>query len=112
MSSSDCQEWFDLLKSKKRLDRERALNQLRSLVTPKRLDEASDFKTSIESKILEVILSLATPWEERQGGLLAAGIMIQAAVASEHFCETIKGVIQLYLEDPESRVRMAAGQDP
>ena len=107
MSSFDCQDWFGLLTSKKRLDRERALNQLRSLLTPVRLDEASD---SIESKILEIILSLATPWEERQGGLLAAGILIQAAAASEHFCETVKGEIPLYLEDPESRVRIAAGQ--
>jgi hypothetical protein len=35
--------------------------------------------------------------------------MIQTGVASQQFCDKIKGEIPLFLEDPESRIRIAAG---
>ena len=98
-------EWLILLRSKKRLDRENGLNKLKLLLQ----DVQDDVIVSIETKLLELVLSLTSPWEERHGGLLAAGIMIQAGAASQQFCDKIKGEIPLFLEDPESRIRIAAG---
>lgn len=99
-------EWLTLLRSKKRLDREKGLNQLKLMVTSSPVEGQCD---KIEGELLGLILSLVGPWEERHGGLLAAGIMIQTGAASQKFCEKIKGEIPLFLEDSESRVRMAAG---
>ena len=103
-------DWLTLLRSKRRLDREKALEQLKLLLSPAHLEKTKDTQASIESKVLELVLSLTTPWEERHGGLLAAGILIQATAASQSFCDTIKGEIPLYLEDSVSRVRIAAGK--
>ena len=102
-------DWLTLLRSKKRLDREKGLNQLKLLLQVPNQDIQDDVVLSIETKLLELVLSLTSPWEERHGGLLAAGIMIQAGTASQQFCDKIKGEIPLFLEDPESRIRMAAG---
>ena len=94
-----------LLRSKKRLDRENGLSKLKLLLQ----DVQDEVIVSIEAKLLELVLSLISPWEERHGGLLAAGIMIQTGAASQQFCDRIKGEIPLFLEDPESRIRIAAG---
>ena len=102
-------DWLTLLRSKKRLDREKGLNQLKLLLQVPNQDIQDDVVVSVETKLLELVLSLTSPWEERHGGLLAAGIMIQAGTASQQFCDKIKGEIPLFLEDPESRIRMAAG---
>ena len=98
-------EWLLLLRSKKRLDRENGLSKLKLLLQ----DVQDDNIVSIEAKLLELVLSLVSPWEERHGGLLAAGIVIQTGAASQHFCDKIKGEIPLFLEDPESRIRIGAG---
>ena len=100
-------DWLTLLHSKRILDREKGLNQLKQLLCSELQQHAQN---SIESQLLNLILSLAAPWEERHGGLLAAGVMIQTGAASQQFCEKIKGEIPLFLEDSESRVRMAAGE--
>ena len=100
---------FTLLRSKKKLDRERGLNQLKVQIIPSLPGVQCDEKNFIEDELLRLVLSLAAPWEERHGGLLAAGILIQTGAASQHFCNKIKGEIPLFLEDSESRVRMAAG---
>ena len=98
-------DWFLLIRSKKRLDREKGLGQLKVM-----LSKSSDIQfEQIESELLSLVLSLASPWEERHGGLLASGIMIHTGTASQQFCDRIKGEIPLFLEDSESRVRMAAG---
>ena len=103
-------DWLTLLHSKKRLDREKGLNKLKLLLQGPRGEDIQDNSVaSIEAKLLELVLSLTSPWEERHGGLLAAGILIQTGAASQQFRDKIKGKIPLFLEDPESRIRMAAG---
>ena len=103
-------DWLTLLRSRKRLDREKGLNKLKLLLQVP--NEDAVVTVSIETKLLELVLSLTSPWEERHGGLLAAGILIQTGTASQQFCDKIKGEIPLFLEDPESRIRMAAGIRP
>ena len=103
-------DWLTLLGSKKRLDREKGLNKLKLLLqVPANEGTQDNVLLSIEAKLLELVLSLTSPWEERHGGLLAAGMVIQTGTASQQFCDRIKGEIPLFLEDPESRIRMAAG---
>ena len=101
--------WLPLIRSKKRLDREKGISQLELMLNQSISDIQSEDKNEIESELLRLVLSLTSPWEERHGGLLASGIMIHSGTASQQFCDRIKGEIPLFLEDSESRVRMAAG---
>lgn len=102
-------DWASLLGSKKKLDREKSLNKLREVLHAPSLQ--TDEKTSIEGHITQLLTqSLASPWEEKHGGLMAAGVMVQEGYASEQFCERMKGEVPLFLEDAEYRVRLAAGE--
>ena len=102
--------WLPLIRSKKRLDRENGLSQLKLMLNQSVSDIQSEDKIQIESELLRLVLSLDSTWEERHGGLLASGIVINTGNASQRFCDTIKGEIPVFLEDSESRIRMAAGR--
>ena len=98
-------EWLNLLRSRKKLDRERGLSQLKSVLETEFLEEEE--KSKLESCIFDLLSSLTAPWEEKHGGLMAAGVLVPTA--SERFCDLVKGEIPLLLEHQESRIRLAAG---
>ena len=101
-------QWFTLIRSKKRLDREKGVNKLKEILNSSVL--RVEYDDLVEKQLVDIILSLSAPWEERHGGLLAAGVIIQNKAASKQFCESIKAGIPLFLEDSESRIRIAAGE--
>ena len=98
-------EWLTLLRSKKRLEREKGLLQLKVIVEGGSLEEGE--RKRLETTICDRLSSLITPWEEKHGGILAAVLLVSSA--SNEFCRRIRGEIPLLLEDEESRVRLAAG---
>lgn len=99
-------EWLGLLQSKKRLDRERGLQELKQLVDEGRLHGEERGKS--EEDVLELITSLSSSWEAKHGGLMATTVLLPHA--SRDFCDKLKGEIPLLLEYDESRVRLAAGE--
>ena len=103
--SEEGRSWLTLLQSKKRLDRERGLQQLQVLVDGECLSDGERKKA--EGDILEIVTSLSCSWEAKHGGLMAASVLLPKA--SQNFVEKLKGDVPLLLEYDESRVRLAAG---
>ena len=99
-------KWQSLLQSKKRLERERGLAELKVLVEGGRLGDEGE-RREREGQILELVTSLTYPWEAKHGGVMAACILLTNA--SEEFYEKLKGEVPLLLEHNESRIRIAAG---
>ena len=106
VTASEEPEWLALLRSRKKLDRERGLSQLKAVLDTECLEE--DEKNKLESCIFGLFSSPAAPWEEKHGGLMAAVVLVPTA--SERFCDLVKGEIPLLLEHQESRIRLTAGQ--
>ena len=95
-------EWLVLLQSKRRLDREKGLQQLQQQVNESKLGE--DERRESER---ELVSSLTSSWETKHGGLMAASVLLPGS--SPQFVEKMKGEVPLLLEYDESRVRLAAG---
>lgn len=95
--------WLSLLQSKKRLERERGLSQLKELVEGGRLGGQEER----EEQVFQLVSSLTCPWEAKHGGLMAAGVLL--AHASGEFAERLQGEVLLLLEHDESRIRLATG---
>ena len=104
-SESTKKSWLSLLQSKKRLEREKGLHELRLQVEEGRLGEEERWKS--EDAVLELVTSLTCSWEAKHGGLMAACVLLPKA--QEQFCEKLKEEVPLLLEHNESRVRLAAG---
>ena len=105
--STQSQEWTALLSSKKRIDREKGLAALKTLLTP---DISEEDKKSIESHVISLLTTLVGPWEDKHGGLMAAALILESGVASSDFTAQVKSVLPILLEEEESRVRIAAGE--
>ena len=105
MSSHSQGEWLVLLQSKRRLDREKGLQQLQQQVNEGKLGE--DERRESEREVLELVTSLTSSWETKHGGLMAASLLLPGA--SPQFVEKMKREVPLLLEYDESRVRLAAG---
>lgn len=104
-SDSQSQGWLVLLQSKKRLERERGLQELQLQVDNGRLGEEE--RRKCEGPILELVTSLTCSWEAKHGAIMAACILLPNM--SEEAVKKLKGEIPLLLEHNESRVRLAAG---
>jgi hypothetical protein len=98
--------WLVLVQSKKRLDREKGLQQLQELVNDGTLGEEE--RREGEREVSDLVTSLTSPWEAKHGGLMAAAVLLPGA--SPQFMEKMKGEVPLLLEYDESRVRLAAGE--
>ena len=94
------------MQSKKRLDREKGLQQLQESVNEGRLGEEERRKG--EREVSELVTSVTSPWEAKHGGLMAATVLLPGA--SPQFIDKMKGEVPLLLEYNESRVRLAAGE--
>ena len=93
-------DWLPLLRSKKKLDREKGLTQLKAILGSGPLEESE--RERLETCAFELISSLISPWEEKHGGLMAAALLVP--LASEGFCEKIKGEVPLLMENHDYRV--------
>ena len=98
--------WLALVQSKKRLDREKGLQQLQESVNEGRLGEEE--RREGERVVSDLVTSLTSPWEAKHGGLMASTVLLPGA--SPQFMEKMKGEVPLLLEYDESRVRLAAGE--
>ena len=98
--------WLALVQSKKRLDREKGLQQLQESVNEGRLGEEE--RREGERVVSDLVTSLTSPWEAKHGGLMAAKVLLPGA--SPQFMGKLKGEVPLLLEYDESRVRLAAGE--
>jgi len=109
-------EWKELLKSGKKLDRERGVELLRNEYVAA---DDSD-RTRIEEYILLVLRSADIRWEETQGALLAAKVVLtsntenenvaECAVSDSEFVSEVKLYTVVFLEHPEYAVRITAGE--
>ena len=106
-TSENTQEWTVLLSSKRRLDREKGLTALKTLLASSNL-QAED-KEKIETHVLSLITSLVRPWEDRHGGLMATALILESGVATSGFSRQVTSSVPLLLEEKESRVRIATG---
>ena len=106
MSTTEHIPWLALVQSKKRLDRERGLQELQQCVKEGILEEEE--RRESEREVSELVTSLTSTWEAKHGGLMAATVLLPGA--SPGFMEKMKGEIPVLLEYDESRVRLAAGE--
>lgn len=106
-SEESRQEWTVLLSSKRRLDREKGLTALKTLLASSNLQPED--KEKIEAHVLTLITSLVGPWEDRHGGLMATGLILESGVATSGFSRQVTSSVPLLLEETESRVRIATG---
>ncbi|XP_064405972.1 uncharacterized protein LOC135351009 [Halichondria panicea] len=107
-SEESRQEWTVLLSSKRRLDREKGLTALKTLLASSNLQPED--KEKIEAHVLTLITSLVGPWEDRHGGLMATGLILESGVATSSFSRQVTSSVPLLLEETESRVRIATGE--
>ncbi len=101
------EEWTVLLSSKKRLDREKGLAAMKTQLAAQDLREED--KKSIETHILFLVTSMIGPWEDKHGGLMATGLILESGVGSSGFSDQVRSTLPILLEETESRVRIAAG---
>jgi len=107
-------EWKELLRSGKKLEREHGVELLRNVYAAA---DDSD-KTRIQKYILDTLRSTDIRWEETQGALLAAKMILtwnsQSVSASEtaesEFVSDVKLNAVALLEHPEYAVRITAGK--
>ena len=100
-------EWTSLIASKKRLDREKGLEVLKTLLTSP--DIKQEEKNAIETHLTSLITSVVGPWEDRHGGLMATGLVLDTGTGSNDFIRQVNSTVPILLEEEESRVRIAAG---
>jgi len=108
-------EWKELLRSGKNLEREHGAELLRSAYAA--AEDAE--KTRIEIYILDILQSTDIRWEEKQGALLAAKVILTSSSQNENaagyaksdsqFVSEVKSNAVALLEHPEYAVRITAG---
>ncbi len=74
-----------------------------------RPDLREEDKKSIETHILSLVTSMIGPWEDKHGGLMATGLILESGVGSSEFSDQVRSTLPILLEETESRVRIAAG---
>jgi len=109
-------EWKKLLGSSKKLERERGVELLRNVYVA--ADDSE--RTSVEGYILNALRSTEIRWEETQGALLAAKMIVtpnsqnenatQCAKSDSKFVSELKLNVVTLLEHPEYAVRLTAGE--
>ena len=107
----DFDEALTLLHSHLKLDRDRGLDLLkRNLQDTEHEPQTDDLIRNLRAKILGYIEpSTASTWETRQGGLLAAKLIVSSKLADENFVEIVRVRAMALTHDNEARVRQAAG---
>lgn len=102
------EEVLSLLQSHLKLDRDRALEQLKESLQG--LQGSENVIASLRTKILGYVSSSASSsWETRQGGLLGAKVIIAGKRGDENFMEEMRVQALRLTQDEEARVRQAAG---
>lgn len=101
--------------SKRRLEREKAVSQLRLyLMTQVKKEQMEEVSNKIKEFIVE-LLSMSTRWEARHGGLLLLVVYIKWLYQkvrqpnAEYIYQMTKECLQ-HLQDKEVRLRLAAGK--
>ena len=107
----DFEEALTLLHSHQKLERDRGLDLLKqNLQDTKQEAQTDDIIGNLCAKILGYIDPAATAtWETRQGGLLAAQLIVSSKLADEDFVEIVRVRAMALTHDNEARVRQAAG---
>ena len=105
MAALEEADWVPLLRSKRKLDREKGLAQLKAVLGSGPPEEGE--RERLEMCVLDLVSSLTSPWEEKHGGLMAAALLVP--LSSEGYREKIKGEVPLLMENEELRIRLATG---
>ena len=110
-------EWKDMLRSCKKLEREHGVELLRNAYAGA-ADECD--RTEIELYILDLLRSTEIRWEETQGALLGAKVILMSKSQNEsatecakrdsEFVSEVKLAALALLEHPEYAVRITAGK--
>ena len=109
-------EWKKLLRSSKKLEREHGVELLQNVYAA--ADEAD--KADIEGYILDMLRSSEMRWEETQGALMAAKVIlvpdsqnknaVKCAKSDSEFVSEVKVNAIALLEHSEYAVRITAGK--
>jgi len=109
-------EWKELLRSGKKLEREQGVELLRNAYAA--ADDTE--RTRIERYILNIMPSTEIRWEESQGALLAAKVILTLSSQNENAAECAESDTEFVselklnaialLEHPEYAVRITAGK--
>ena len=107
----DFDEALTLLHSHLKLERDRGLDLLkRNLHDMKQEQQTDDIIVNLRAKILGYIEpSTTSTWETRQGGLLAAKLIVSSKLTDENFVEIVRMRAMALTDDNEARVRQTAG---
>ncbi|CAB4037342.1 Leishmanolysin-like peptidase, partial [Paramuricea clavata] len=108
----DFEEALTLLHSHLKLERDRGLDLLkRNLQDMKQEQQTDDIIVNLRAKILGYIEpSTTSTWEARQGGLLAAKLIVSSKLTDENFVEIVRMRAMALTHDNEARVRQTAGE--
>ena len=96
------------LKAKRRLERDRGLAGLRSLLQSDALSSAE--LEHVESSLAGSLMSTDCSWEELHGAALAASVLVCVNKAKQDFLVKLRTFLPALMDHEESRVRNAAGE--
>lgn len=106
----DFDEALALIHSHLKLERDRGLDLLEKHLQDLKQDAPTDDIVNLRACILAYIEPLTTStWETRQGGLLAAKLVISSKLVDQDFVEMARTRAMALTHDNEARVRQAAG---
>ena len=110
--TADFEEALTLLASHLKLERDRGLEILKRNLEQIEVDaiKQGEIFVKLRSKILSYTEDCTnSTWETRQGGLLAAKLIISRKLGDEEFVEILRVRAMALTHDNEARVRQAAG---
>lgn len=96
------------LKAKRRLERDRGLSELKSLLQSHAL--SSSEVEDVESSLAGSLVSTDCSWEEVHGAALAASVLVCENKAKQGFLVDLITLLPALMDHEESRVRNAAGR--
>lgn len=107
MADVNLQSIVSSLKLHKRLEREKGLKELTNAIESS-LFTPLDYN-HLETCLLSVLTSPNSAWEELHGSLMAANLLIEKEKSSGELKTNLTNIVNLLLENEESRVRLITG---
>lgn len=94
------------LKSKRRLERDKGLSQLRNLLSSNSL--SAEVLKQLQETFLSSLSSTSTTWEEKHGALMATILLLP--VSADQWAVRVRKELPQLLQHKETRVGAAAGR--
>ena len=99
-------DFVSCLKSKRRLERDKGLSQLRNLLSSNSL--SAEVLKQLQETFLSSLSSTSTTWEEKHGALMATILLLP--VSADQWAVRVRKELPQLLQHKETRVGAAAGR--